>query len=421
MVRLESPKNSNYAAVVVKINNVVDLENCDNVQATNLLGFQAIVGKDVKVGDIGIVFPVEVQLSDSFCRENNLYRDNANNNDKSLRGYIEPNRRVRAQKFRGNRSDCLFLSLSSLDYTGINTADLTEGQVFDTINGQNICKKYVVKQAASSKPARYQEKKYSRVDNKVFPQHIDTANFFRMEGTLPENSYAYVTAKLHGTSIRCGHIPVSRKLTWLERLARRFGVKVNEQEYDYIYGSRRVVKDGNNPDSQSYYDTDIYSIEGAKLKGLLPKNYMVFGELIGWTPTGSPIQTNYTYGVPKGHAQLWVYRVANINEDGNMTDLSWDQVKEFCVNRNLRHVPELWRGSLKDLEVESFLDTRFLDVEGYKNCPPLDSPKLVDEGICVRIGDGITPMILKAKSSKFLQMETKLLDKGEIDMESHNV
>ena len=92
-------------------------------------------------------------------------------------------------------------------------------------------------------------------------------------------------------------------------------------------------------------------------------------------------------------------------------------VKEFCKDRGLKHVPELGRMSARHFKayVEDYLDISFNEF-GYKDCPPV-APKLVDEGVCVRV-DGLSPYILKAKSPVFLQHETKLLDKGVEDMES---
>ena len=117
-MKFEELKNPNYGATVVTIKKIIPLENCDNVVATPIFGFQAIVSKDTQVGDIGLVFPVESQLSEEYCRENNLYRHAELNKDKNVTGYFEDNRRVRAIKFRGHRSDCLFISLNSLKYTG---------------------------------------------------------------------------------------------------------------------------------------------------------------------------------------------------------------------------------------------------------------------------------------------------------------
>jgi hypothetical protein len=121
-MKIPEPKNSNYSASIVEIKAVIPLENCDNVHAVSIFGFQGIVSKDVKVGDIGVVFPAETQLSDEFCFFNNLYRHSDKNQDQSKKGYLEDSRRIKAVKFRGHRSDCLFMPLSSLDYLSIYLA-----------------------------------------------------------------------------------------------------------------------------------------------------------------------------------------------------------------------------------------------------------------------------------------------------------
>jgi hypothetical protein len=54
---------------------------------------------------------------------------------------------------------------------------------------------------------------------------------------------------------------------------------------------------------------------------------------------------------------------------------------------------------------------------GKRALPVGKTPKgLVDEGVCVR-WDGLQPLILKAKSPVFLGHETKLLDRGETNLE----
>lgn len=42
-MKIKKPINSNYAAIVVEIKSVVDLENCDNVKAAIIMGNQVIV------------------------------------------------------------------------------------------------------------------------------------------------------------------------------------------------------------------------------------------------------------------------------------------------------------------------------------------------------------------------------------------
>lgn len=88
-MKIDKPINSNYAATVFAIKNIIPLDNCDNVVATTIFGFQAIVSKNTKIGDIGIAFSAETQLSDEYCYENNLYRHNDKNRDESQKGYIE--------------------------------------------------------------------------------------------------------------------------------------------------------------------------------------------------------------------------------------------------------------------------------------------------------------------------------------------
>ncbi len=419
-MKLAPPANSNYAAVVVEIKTITPFDNCDNVVGTPLLGFQAVVGKDTKVGDVGIVFPAEVQLSNDYCALNNLYRHPERNKDPEKSGYIEDNRRVRAQKFRGHRSDCLFMPLSSLEFTGVALDKLKPGDTFDTLNGHEICQKYVIRRNPHRLDKNKQRKQpFKRVDAKFIPEHYETDNYWRNVDSLTDDTFVYVTQKVHGTSIRIAHTIVRRKLRWHERIARRLGVKVQETEFDYVFGSRKVVKDPNNPYQNHFYQTDIWTEYGKRLEGTLPENFVVYGELIGWTPDGAPIQTNYTYRVPQGTAELYVYRVAFVNGQGVLMDLSWDHVKEFCVDRGLKHVPELWRGPHREFEVDSYIDTRFHE-NGFPHAVPLEPGKsFVDEGVCVRV-DRLAPYILKAKSPIFLRHETKLLDKGQVDLESQD-
>lgn len=416
-MKIDKPINSNYAAVVVAIKNIIPLDGCDNVVGTTIFGFQAIVGKDTKVGDIGVMFPAECQLSDELCYYNNLYRHGDKNIDESKKGYIEDNRRVKAVKFRGHPSSCLFMSLDCLNYTRANISELVEGDEFDTLNGKEVCRKYVVKEREPRENKISDRNKFKRVDSKHFPEHFDSDNYFKWSPTVDPEKEVIVTQKIHGTSIRIGNSIVKRKLTLADRIAKMFGANIKDTEYDYIYGSRKVVKDINNPNQNHFYDVDLWTIEGKKLDGILPQNYILFAELIGYTPSGAIIQKGYDYGIEQGKAELYVYRITIVNDQGIMTDLSWDNIKEFCNNNGLNHVAELWRGKLRDFKVEDFMDKRYFD-EGYRNCIGLGNNKdIVDEGVCIRV-DGLRPYIMKAKAPKFLEHETKLLDTGEEDLES---
>lgn len=412
-MNISEPKNNNYAAVVVSIKNIIPLDNCDNVVATTLFGFQAIVTKDTKVGDIGIMFPAECQLSEAYCYENNLFRHTEKNKNKHEKGYIEDTRRVQALKFRGHRSDCLFMPISSLAWVGINLEDLKENMTFDTLEGQEICRKYVI-QVPEPRVHIQTKRVFKRYDEKFIPEHIDSDHYLRVEHEIKDSETIIVTQKLHGTSIRVANTLVKRQLNIIERLLKKMGVKIQQTEFDYVYGSRKVIKDPKNKDQKHYYETDIWTKEGSRLLGLLPENFVVYGELIGFTPTGAPIQQNYTYNLAPGQCKLYVYRISFVNGQGIPTDLSWDQVKIMCKNIGVDFVPELWRGKKKNLKLSKYIDTV---LSKTYSCVSLSDPSSVDEGICIRV-EGLTPRIMKAKSPIFLQHETTLLSQQVEDIES---
>lgn len=417
-MKLEPPVNTNYAATVITLKNLLPLDGCDNVVGTTLFGFQGIISRDHNIGDIGLVFTAETQLSDAFCVENNLYRHDDKNKNLGVKGYLEDNRRVKAMKFRGHRSDCLFMPLESLKYTGIKIEELKEGDIFDKIGDQIICQKYVVKSSESqNRLDKNKDKTFKRVESQFMPEHYDSDNFFRNSDTIPPDQEVIVTQKLHGTSIRVANTVVRRKLNLFEKILKKLGTKISESDFDNVYGSRKVVKDINNPNQNHFYASDVWTEAGKTLDGLLPEGYIVYGELIGYTSEGAVLQKGYTYGLPVSTFALYVYRVAFINHQGIIADLAWNQVKEFCDIRGMKYVPELYRGKMKDFVVENYLNRRFWD-EGYKNCLPLpEDLKLVDEGVCIRV-DRLAPYILKAKSSVFLEHETKMLDQGVEDLET---
>lgn len=434
-MKLEAPINPNYAAVVVRVNAINELANCDNVVGVPFFGLQAIVSKDVKVGDIGLFFPAETQLSEAYAHINNLHRHSDRNFDQSAKGYLEDNRRVKALKFRGHPSNALFMPLDSLVGWAADSgelADLKVGDTFDKIGEHEICRKYVVKEpkAPGDRTAGPTKNVFKRVDDRFLPEHMDTENYWRNADKIPGDEQIVVTQKLHGTSIRIANTLVKRKPSFLERIAARVGVKVQATEYDHVYGSRKVIKDPNNPNQNHFYGSDIWTDFGRKLDDLIPENFVVYGELIGWTPDGAPIQKDYTYDVPQGEAELYIYRVAVVTNGGMLVDLSWPQVKAFAKERGLKHVPELWSGRHDDFHVDRYVDRNFA-WEGTKphdalrnsalriipfNPVPLDK-RFVDEGVVIR-ADGWAPYLLKAKSPIFLAHETKMLDAEVIDLES---
>lgn len=423
-MKVNKPENENYAAVVIKVPTVIKLEGLDNVRGVPFPGFQAIVSKDTKVGNIGIMFPAGTQLSEEYTAFNNLYRDVKLNKNKEKTGYLEANRRVKAVKFRGQVSNALFMPLESLKFTKVKIEDLEVGDTFDKLANHDICRKFLVKRPVS-RVEKNKLKTFTRVESKFMPEHYSTDNFYRNFHTIKPGTLVTVTQKIHGTSIRVGNTIVKRKLKFHENIAKKLGITVKETDFDYIYGSKRVIKDSNNPNQQHYYKDDPWTEAGEKLKGLIPQNFLIYAELIGWTKDGGQIQKNYTYNVAHGQADLYIYRVAFVNGEGLVTDLTWDQVKEFCRDRGLKHVAEMWRGPIEDLTKYTNKTKKIMAIDKYMNINyaekgfntvPLAKESVCDEGVCVRV-DGLTPYVLKAKSSDFLEHESKMQDQEARDLE----
>ena len=413
-MKIITPQNENYAATIVKVNATHKLSGLDNLVGISVYGLQALVPKSIEVGSLGVLLPAGSQLSEDMVKINNLYRHSDLNSDKTQQGYIEDNRRVKAIRLKQNSSSALFLNLSSLNWTGIDTSKLKEGDTFDELNGKEICRKFELKTKSVGKSTIVSKKK-PRVDEKFFPEHMSTANYWRNKKLIKGNDSIVVLQKLHGTSIRIGNALVNRKLNLYERILKKLDIGIQTTEYDIIAGSRKVIKDPKNENSNHFYDTDIWTNEAAKYKDLIPKGFMIYGELVGYTPNGGPIQKGYTYNEASGNMSLYVYRVSIINPQGIEVDLSWDSVKEFCISNGIKYTPEIWRGKHRNINIDDFMDRRYFD-DGIKGTLQLSNKDTVDEGVIVR-KEGIKPVLLKAKSQKFLEYESSMLDEGILDLE----
>lgn len=418
LVKLSAPENENYSATIVRLENTFNLEGLDNLVGVTFFGLTALVSKDTPVGELGVLFPAECQLSMEMAKENNLHRHGVYNKDQGKSGYLEDNRRVRAIRLRGNQSNALFLGLDSLSWTGVKLKDLKEGDTFDTLNGKEICKKYFKRQKSSMMANKQAREEVQRVDKKFIPEHADSLNYWRNKKQIKSTDTVVVTQKLHGTSIRIGNTLVNRKMNLLEKALKKVGVKIQDKEYDNVYGSRKVIKDPDNPFQTHYYSEDLWSSVGRQLDDKVPQGFVLYGEIIGYVEGNAPIQKNYTYNLPVGNHELYLYRITYINPQGIQTDLSWDQIKVFCRDHGLKHVPELWVGKHKNFDIDKFVPqteaVRYSDK--YPTALPLSPDSRSDEGVCIR-KEAMNPVILKAKSPIFLEHETEMLDKEVVDIE----
>jgi len=450
---MNKPKNENYAAVVVEIKTLLPLANCDNVQAAIIMGNQVIVDKRVQAGAIGLYFPLETQLSEPYLKANNLYRKPELNADQTQKGYFEENGRIRCVKFRGNKSEGLFMPLQSLDFTPTSFADLRLGDCFDEMDGIEICRKYVIKKhntpgTPGSKKDKQSKKYESKLVENQFRFHQDTSMLYKNIHRINPDSLISITYKLHGTSgissyVLCKrHIPMREKIgAFFHNLYTNittFGkqrFRLETTQYDYLFASRKVIKNEQlNPNAEHFYDANIWEYAHDQLKMHLQKGMTFYYEIVGYMPSGLMIQKDYDYGCNVGLHKAYIYRITYTNTDGKVFEFSAKQVQDFCKKNGLNAVPQLYYGFAKDFlhfqitteqDSEFYLNdwrNTFLEYlkQQYneKDCY-ICKTKVPEEGVVIRIEENDFEAY-KAKSNAFYERETKLLDKGESNIEDDN-
>lgn len=186
----------------------------------------------------------------------------------------------------------------------------------------------------------------------------------------------------------------------------------------------RIFKKPHNKEKQHFYDIDIWGLAHEKVKEHLQKGMTFYYEIVGYLPNGSGIQGQYDYGCEPGQFEVYIYRITSTNVDGKVIEFSARQVQEFCKKNGLKAVPELYYGKaenlypLKELHWnENFLNT-IKSLYNEKDCFMCKN-KLPEEGVVIRI-EGIDLEAYKCKSTRFLEHETKELDKGTSNIEDEN-
>lgn len=382
-----------YCAYVTTIKNLRKHSNADRLQCATIFGNNVIVDLSYYEGQRVVYFPVDGQLGGEFARENNLVRvkDVKGNN---IGGYLDPKKRnIKALKLRGEQSDGLVLPIEVLSkYTDIGK--LTDGEQITTLNGCEICKKYIPKinRANNKMTICKLDKEMETTKYPYFNKHIDTAqlaynlNEFRI-GDLVE-----ITLKMHGTSQRTAYTLAQKEkeYPWLiNEIRRLFKLKPKIIEnYDYVSGTRRCTLE--NYDGGYYGDNNFRRQHHNKFVGKLHKGEEVFYEVVGFTDNGTPIMptannkqlndeefvkkygsdTIFSYGCdPDGcdedvlmkfeidnesdkllsftqlpKSDVYVYRMTMTNPDGEVVEYSYDYMKHRCEQMDVKVVPLLWQG-----------------------------------------------------------------------------
>ena len=316
--------SKNYACTVVEIKEIFPIENADNIVRTVINGNNVVISKDVVVNSKMLYFCSGTKLSEMFCYHNNLYDKQENNLDDTKKGFISyKQRRVKALKLRGIISDGMLLPVNSVLYltSDISKLENSVGIEFTDIDGINICEKYIVYTPVSKNNNKQQKSvKLSRLVDNQFYLHNDTDNLRKNIHKLNPDDIIGIHYKKHGTSIVIGNVQTKRQLSWVEKIAKKLKFKIDEIKYDIVYSSRKVIKNGylNPTQNEGYYGEDVWGVVAKEVGHLIPKNWTLYGEVLGYTPSGSAIQGKYDYGCKQGEYKFYVYKISVVNPDGNV-------------------------------------------------------------------------------------------------------
>lgn len=437
-----------YCGYVVKVEHLRPHTNADRLQIATFFGNDTIVSLNTKIGDIGIYFPVDGQLSERFCAVNDLVR-RKDENGKQVGGYLDPEKRnIKALKLRGEKSDGLYMPITCLaDFCKIS--DLKIGDTIDTVNGELICQKYIPKMTRTpGAPGSKAAKKAKANIAPTFYEHVDTAQLAYNLNAFKPGDTVQLTLKMHGTSGRTGYLPlVHTKQTWFDKLFHRHGK--DYKEYGYITGTRRVVLDGKR--SGGFYDSDDFRMAmAAKFENKLRKGEVVYYEIVGFQgPNGAPIMsqvanskvkdpefikqygstTTFSYGCdskggyeinyeePFGdllHApqyiqpccEVYVYRMTMVNEDGDVVEYSPAQIKERCEQMGVHTVMEFETFIIpEDILTMSPGEYVLRQVEQYFDGPDPIGKTHVREGVVARILNRSNFAVYKHKNFSFKVLE----------------
>ncbi len=432
----KEPVNRNYCATVTKLATILPLEGCDNIAAAIIFGNSVIVDKKSMPGTIGVYFPPETQLSEEFLHNNNLYHDPTLNADQDKKGYFEKNGRIKVAKFKGNKSEGLWLPITCFDYLKLDSKtnwDSLENADFDEINNKVICKKYIPGGRKASNPSSKKAnkkivKKFNRLVENQFRLHNDTLNFRRNAASIKPTDFISISNKMHGTSCVAGKILVKNPLGRVKTLLKKVVPEISDTYYDIVYSSRTVVKNKyiNNKSDGGFYGYDLWKDIADKLKDSLLDGITIYAEAVGYLPTGAAIQSKYDYGCKPNQFEIYVYRITFTNVSGKMIEFSWPQIKEYCTKFGINHVKEFYYGMAKDycpsIPVdlhwhENFLNKLEKDFMLDRDCP-LCKNKVPEEGIVISVETLFERISYKLKNFRFLDKERKDNDAEVIDLET---
>lgn len=357
----------NHCGYVVEVTKLRPHENANKLQIAEFFGNSTVVDLKVKVGDIGIYFPTDLQLSAEFADVNNLVRKKDDSGNQ-VGSFLDPDKRnIKAIRLRGEKSDGLYLPLSCLETFG-DISTLKVGDTIDVFNGHEICKKYIPRrQHREGSPTEGNKTRKRKLPvAPLFNEHADTEQLAYNLGAFKPMDEIEITLKMHGTSQRTACLPVLKgyKRTLWDRLRGKEGKPI--YDWGYVSGTRRVVLEDY---EGGFYGSNSFREQHSKIfDGKLYKGEEVFYEVVGFTDSGSSIMaecsnkkvqdkefskkygdtTVFSYGCEEKQSDIYVYRMTMTNEDGFVVEYTPDFMRYRCEQMGVKTVPVMWRGRIPE-------------------------------------------------------------------------
>lgn len=450
-----------YCGYITRLKNLRPHNNANRLQIGECFGNSVVVSLDYTENQLGVYFPSDGQLSMDFCVANDLLR-RKDENGNPAGGYMDERRRVTAIKLRGEKSDGLFMPLTSLaNFTTIS--DLKEGDTITILNGVEICKKYIPKIKNRGEWHGGSKGHKTKVNfAPTFAQHVDTEQLSYHLNDFRAGDVVELTLKLHGTSARTGYLPLIRnkKRTLWQKIMRKPAHTYTE--YGYVTGTRRVVLDETH-DGGFYSDNQFRHEMAKKFEGKLHKGETVYYEIVGFVNETTPImasvknskikdkefskqygeETVFSYGCdPDGgwgevsapadvlgvcytstfdmippKCDVYVYRMTMSNDEGDVVEMSPEQMRLRCDQMGVKYVPVFEKFMIPDMGVDvdndGTADAQIVSpgeyvlrkVEQYFDGPDPIGKTHIREGVVARIVNRPTIAVYKHKNFNFKVLE----------------
>lgn len=411
-----------YEALICKLSQVAKHPNADALQVAKVSGYQVIVGLDNKEGDLGVFFASDGKLSEKMLFENNLYSSSERNKDpKAKPGFFGHNGRIRAIKLRQAESEGFWAPLSILEWTGVDTSDLKDGDRFSELNGELICEKYYTKATRNAQKNQSKDKKQKTIKFPNFKEHYDTGQLRHNISTIPIGAVLIISEKCHGTSGRTGKLSFTKKLNWFQKLSNKlFNCKFEQTAFDYVSGTRRTVLNTNKFDG-FYANTNFREeIHQKFIEAGLHEGETFYYEIVGYTDIGNPIMGNhgiadkklkklyggnmvYSYGCDpeKNKYKVLIYRLTVTLIDGKVFEVPYHQLVKRCEELQMEMVPVLVGPMIYDGDSEALMRRCELLSQGSST---LDQ-RHIKEGVVVRVETPGIDKAYKYKSFHFCELE----------------